>query len=148
MNNDVLAEDEVRSIYANYWREEFMLVLWGVEDISRLKHKREPDFDYIRNGVFQFYRWAIDNRNARLKYRNIHSLWDGAEVQNLDEGLKQWWESFPKTIKDTNISEPEEMPFYDFHHWLMCRSDYFIEWDLDSPPNKFGDVVLNCVRLD
>lgn len=146
MNQNLLSIEELRSLYAEYWREEFQIVLRSIDGMYYTKNGHYPDFEWQRNAVFQFYRWVVANRNAKLAIRPFSGDWSvGTEVDDVESAFEKWWASFPKTLEETNFYEPGQEPFYDFELWLACpeTSRYMIFWDMDSPPEKFGDKPLN-----
>lgn len=145
MNKNLLNIEELRSLYAEYWREEFQIVLRSIDGMYCTKNGHYPDFEWQRNALFQFYRWVVANRNAKLMYRPSKKSMLEFPVQEVELGFEDWWKRFPKQLEDCWIGPADLEPYYDFEWWLLYPeySRYTIEWDLDSPPEKFGDEPLN-----
>lgn len=145
MNQDVLTEAELRGIYYENWREEFQNAAGGVFSAHYIRFGTRPDFEFTRHGTFQYFRWVVANRNAKLAIRPYSGDWSaGTVVDDVESAFEKWWASFPKTLEETNFYEPGQEPFYDFELWLACPQTgrYMIFWDMDSPPEKFGDKPL------
>lgn len=145
MNKDVLTEDELRGIYCETWRDEFQRAAGGVFSAHHIRFGTGPDFEFTRNGTFQYFRWVVANRNAKLMYRPSMKSMLCFPVQEVELGFQDWWKRFPKQLEDCWIGPPDIEPYYDFEWWLLYPeySRYTIEWDFDSPPEKFGDEPLN-----
>lgn len=147
MNKNVLTEEELQAIYCETWAFDFQRGAGGAFTAYSFRHNQDPPFDFIRHATFQYFRWVVASRNARLMFRPVVGSWDEIEVpvERRESAFEDWWQKFPQKLEDCLIGSPEPSPLYDLEYWLLYPeySRYTIEWDLESPPEKFGDKPFN-----
>jgi hypothetical protein len=69
----------------------------------------------------------------------------GFPVQEIELGFEEWWKKFPQKLEDCLVGPADPDPYYDFELWLLGPESnrYTINWDANSPPEKFGDKPFN-----
>jgi len=89
MNKDVLTEAELRGIYYENWREEFQNAAGGVFSAHYIRFGTRPDFEFTRHGTFQYFRWVVANRNAKLAVRPYSGDWSvGTVVDDVESAFE------------------------------------------------------------